>query len=156
MKIHIKQNIAINAPITDIFNYITTFENLVDWSSIIITVRTFSLGVVQVGATMRSTIRFLGRWTEITFEVVEYELNHLLTLKSISGVAPCLLCYQFEPHVDGGTSVAQDFMISFIGGCGDLADHVVKNAVSRHLEHDLYTLKDMLEIGTFSNHCAGA
>ncbi len=156
MKIHVKQSIAINAPITDIFTYVSTFENLVDWSSVIITVRTFSLGVVQVGATMRSTIRFLGRWVEMTFEVVEFEPNRFLTLKSFSGVAPCLLCYQFESHPDGRTSVTQDAMISLAGGCNDMAEDVVTNAVFRHLEHDLHTLKDMLETSTFSNRYAGA
>ena len=156
MKIRVKQSIAIDAPITDTFTYVSTFENLVDWSSIIITVRTFSLGVVQVGTTMHSTIRFLGRWMDMTFEVVEFESNHLLTLKSISGLAPCLLCYQFESHPDGTTSVAQDATLSLSGGCVDIAEHVLTNAVSRHLEHDLYTLKDMLEISSSSNRCTGA
>ncbi len=69
----VKQSVVINLPTEEIFAYMSDFENLIDWSSAVIAVRKSSPGVIQVGATMQSTTRILGRWLEMTFEVIECE-----------------------------------------------------------------------------------
>jgi len=142
---NVKQSIFINLSAEEIFAYMSNPENLVNWSSAIVAVRKISPGAIHAGATIQSTIRFLGRRSNITFEIVEYEPSHYLTLKSISGVAPCLFCYQFEPVEDGGTTVSQEAAIHFTGGILGLAEPVVASAIRRQLEYDLLTLKDMLE-----------
>lgn len=108
-----------------------------------------------MGATVRSTIRFLGRWLDTTFEIVECEPSRSLTIKSISGVSPCLFCYQFEPVEDGGTTVSQEALIHLIEGMLDLADPVVTSVVRRQLAYDLLTLKDMLEARASTSRSAG-
>ena len=94
---------------------------------------------------MQSTIRFLGRWSNLTFEIVECEPSRYLTIKSISGIAPCLFCYQFEPLEDAKTNVCQEAMIQLTGEILGLTEPTVTNVVRRQLEHDLLTLKDILE-----------
>jgi len=150
-----KQNVFINRAAEEIFAYMSDIENMVDWSSVIISTRKISPGEMHVGATVRSTIRFLGKWLDITFEVVEYEPNRYLTLKSIAGVTPCLFCYQFEPTEDGGTTVSQGTIIHLTGGVLDLAEPVVTSVVRRQLEHDLLTLKDILEARAPSGRTTG-
>jgi len=140
----VKQSVVINLPTEEIFAYMSDFENLIDWSSAVIAVRKSSPGAIQVGATMQSTTRILGRWLEMTFEVIECEPSRSLTIKSIAGVAPCHFCYQFEPVEDGGTNVSLEAVIHPRGILG-LAESVVTNVVRRQIEHDLLTLKDMLE-----------
>ena len=142
---NVKQSIVINLPVEEIFAYMSDIANMVDWSSAIIAVRKISPGELHVGATVQSTIRFLGKWLDITFEIVEYEPNRYLTIKSSSGVTPCLFCYQFEPTEDGGTTVSQGTIIHLTGGVLDLAEPVVTSVVRRQLEYDLLTLKDILE-----------
>jgi uncharacterized membrane protein len=151
----VKQSIVINLPVEEIFAYMSDIENMVDWSSAIIAVRKISPGELHVGATVQSTIRFLGKWLDITFEIVEYEPSRYLTLKSISGVTPCLFCYQFEPSEDGGTIISQGTIIHLTGGILDLAEPVVTNVVRRQLEHDLLTLKDILEARTLTGRTTG-
>ncbi|HAE84010.1 MAG TPA: hypothetical protein DDW33_05195 [Ktedonobacter sp.] len=143
--IKVKQNIFINVPAKEIFAYISNFENMVDWSSTIITVRKISSGAVEMGATVRSTIRFLGKWLDITFEIVEYEPGRYLTIKSVSGIAPFLFCYQFEPVEDGGTTISQKAVIHLPEGILEMKAPVITSAVRRQIEYDLQTLKDMLE-----------
>src|SRR6266568_1731989 len=109
----------------------------------------------HVGARARSTIRFLGRWLDTTFEIVECEPSRSLTIKSISGVSPCLFYYQFEPVEDGGTTVSQEALIHLIEGTLDVADLVVTNVVRRQLTYDLLTLKDMLEARASTSQSAG-
>jgi uncharacterized membrane protein len=142
---NVKQSVFINLPTEEIFAYMSDLENLVDWSSVVIAARKLSLEELHVGATVRSTIRFLGRWLDVTFEVVEYDPDRCLTIKSISGSAPCLFCFQFEPAKDGGTTVSEEAVIHITEGIITQPQQVVTSAIRRQLAYDLLTLKDMLE-----------
>ena len=142
---NVKQNVFINLPAEDIFAYVSDFENLVDWSSVMVAARKISPGVVEVGATVRGTVRFLGKWADITFDIVEYEPGRYLTIKSTSGIAPFLFCYQFEPAEDGGTTLSQKAVIHLTEEVMELKGSVITSAVRRQIEYDLVTLKDMLE-----------
>ena len=144
-KIRIKQSIVINKPIGDIFAYMSNLGNLLQWSSVIFSIQATSSEVTGVGATAKSTIRFLGMWTEMTFVVVECQPNRFLTIKSTSGITPCLFHYQFEYLENGGTGIAQDIEISLIGRFGDLTEQVITKAMRRDAAHDLMNLKDTLE-----------
>jgi uncharacterized membrane protein len=145
IKMNVDQSIVINLPTENIFAYMTDVDNMAEWSSVVIAVRKTPPGAMHMGETFRSTIRFLGRWRDIIFEIVEFEPGHYLTLKSISGVAPCVFCYRFVP-VDGGeTNVSVEAMIHVTGGILGLAEPVLARAIRRQLEHDLLTLKDLLE-----------
>ena len=140
----VKHSLAINLPVEDTFAYVADFENLADWSGVVIAVRKNSPGEICVGTTLRSTIRLLGRWMDMVFEVIEFEPHRYMTIKSISGGAPCLFCYQFDPTKDRGTSISVEAMIHFTGIVG-LAEPVATRVIRRQLEHDLLTLKDILE-----------
>src|SRR5437763_896233 len=94
IKMKVEYSVVINQPSEEIFAYMSDLENMVDWSSSMIAIRRISPGAIHVGATVRGTIRFLGRWLDITFEVVECEPNRSLTIKSISAISPCHFCYQ--------------------------------------------------------------
>lgn len=144
----VNQSIIINQPVEEIFAYMSVLENLVDWSAAAISVRKISPGLMHVGATVRSTVRFLGRWYDITFEIIEYKPYHYLTIKSISGGAPCAFCYQFEALEDGRTNVSQDATLHITDGILELGEPAVASAVRRQLENDLLTLKDILEART--------
>jgi uncharacterized membrane protein len=149
-EIKLEQSVVINLPAAEIFAYVADFDNLVEWSGIVIAVRKTTPGVTKVGTMLRNTMRFLGRWMESTYEVVECEPDHHITLKSTSGVAPCLFCYLFEPVEGGGTRVSQEAVIRLSpkGGFLGLTEPVVTGAANRQVENDLLTLKDLLEAST--------
>jgi polyketide cyclase/dehydrase/lipid transport protein len=153
-QVNIKQSVVINLAAEDIFAYMSDLGNQVDWSSAVIMVRNISPGAPHVGTRVRSTIRFLGRWLDMTFEVVECEPGRSLTIKSIAGISPCLFCYQFEPVEDGGTTVSQEAVIHLTGILG-LEEPVVIRVISRQMEHDLLTLKDLLEASAAISGNAG-
>jgi len=81
----------------------------------------------------------------MTFEVVEYEPSRSLMIKSIAGASSCYIYYQFEPVIDGGTSVSQEAVFQLIEGIIEQAELVITSAVRRQLQYDLLTLKDILE-----------
>ena len=150
-----KQSIIINLPSEEIFAYMNDLENLADWSSVVIAARKNSQQSMHVGTTVRCTIRFLGRWFDISFEIVECKPSRYLTIKSISGVAPCLICYRLDPVEVGGTSVTTEQVIHSTGGFLGLTEPVVTSMIRRQLEHDLLTLKDILEAKAYINSSAG-
>lgn len=150
-----KQSISINLPSEEIFAYVNDLENLADWSSVVIAARKNSQQSMHVGATVRCTIRFIGRWFDISFEIVESKPDRYLTIKSISGVAPCLICYRFEPVESGGTNVTIEYVVHSTGGFLGLTEPVVTGMIRRQLEYDLLTLKDLLEAKAYSNISAG-
>lgn len=155
IKMEFKQSIVINLPPGEIFAYMSDLENLADWSSVVIAARKISPESLHVGATVRCTIRFLGRWFDISFEMVECKPSRYLTIKSISGIAPCLIYFRLEPVEGGGTNVSSEQVIHFTGGFLGLAEPVVASMIRRQLEHDLLTLKDILEAKASMNSSAG-
>lgn len=147
VEIKVQKSVFIDLPAEDIFTYICDLENMVDWSSTTISIRKISLGEIGTGATVRSTIRFLGRWLNVVFEVVEYSPGRCLAFKSIAGSPPCLFCYQFKGLEEGGTTISQEAMIQVVGGSAEQASPIIASAVARQIEYDLQTLKEILESG---------
>jgi uncharacterized membrane protein len=145
----VKQNVVINLPPEESFTYVSDLENLVEWSSMVIAVKKISPGEMQIGTTLRVTIRFLGRWLENTYMVVEWEAGRQITLKSTSGITPCHFSFTFESLAGGKTNLLREAVInlSIKRGFMDVAEPVLVSALSRQFEHDLLTLKDLLEAG---------
>jgi hypothetical protein len=140
-----KQNVVINLSPEEIFAYMSDLENLTDWSSVVISSRKVSRESMHVGETVRCTIRFLGRWFDISFELVECQPNCYLTIKSISGIAPWLVAFRLKPVEGGGTNVSSEHVIYHTGGYLGLAEPAATNMIRRQVEHDMLTLKDLLE-----------
>ncbi len=144
----VEQSIIINLTPEETFAYMSNLENLVDWSSVVISVRKISSEEMLIGTTFRYTIRILGRWFDTTFEIIECVPNRYLTIKSITGVAPSLICYRYELVEDGVTKVSVEEIIHFTGGFLGFAEPVVTGVIRRQLANDLLTLKDLLETKT--------
>jgi Polyketide cyclase / dehydrase and lipid transport len=145
-----KQSVIIHRPAGDIFTYLTEGEHLVDWSSVVLAVRADPCGPIQGGSRLRITSQFLGRWMETTYEVVECQPHFHLTFKGTTGIDPCVFSYQFDA-IGGGTSVSMEAMMSLYlqAGMLGLTEAVLETIVTRQIQHDLLTLKDVLEARAF-------
>jgi uncharacterized membrane protein len=150
-----KQSVFIDLPTEETFAYTSNLENMAVWSTAVIAVKKLSPGATQAGTTVQSTIRFLGKWLDMIFELVEYEPMRYLTLKSISGGTPCLFYYQFDPAANGGVTVSLHSMIHLSQGILDLPEPMVTDTINRQLEYDLLTLKAMLETRIPTRKIAG-
>ena len=150
----VEHAVSINLPVEEIFAYMSNLENLADWSSVVISARKISSDAKLGGTTVRCTIRILGRWFDTTYEIVECVPNRYLTFKSITGVAPSLICFQFEPVEGLGTNVIVEEIINFTGGFLGFAETLITRVISRQVANDLLTLKDLLE--TTTSICSNA
>jgi len=147
VEIKVQKSVWINLPAEDIFAYVCDLESMEDWSSATISIRRTSPGELGAGATVRSTIRFLGRWLNVLFEVVEYSPGACVTFKSIAGSPLCLFRYRFEASKEGGTIVSEEAVVQIIGAVVDQTSQVITSAVGRQVEYDLQTLKEIVEAG---------
>jgi hypothetical protein len=141
-----KQSVIIHRPAEDIFSYMIDSEHMVDWSSVVIAVRSAPSGPIQGGTTLRITTRFLGQWRETIYEVIECQPASHLTFKGMTGIVPCVFSYHFDA-TETGTIVSLEAMLflSAQGGMPGLPEAVVENIFKRQIQHDLFTLKDVLE-----------
>ena len=144
----IERCLVINLSAEKIFDYMADIDNCIEWSGTVIAIRKTAPGAICVGTTLRCTTRFLGRWQETTYELVELEPAHSFTLKSISSLAPSIFSYRLEQTEPGKTRICVEALIELMEGYLGLDEEVVVSAFRRQLENDLHTLRDILEART--------
>jgi uncharacterized membrane protein len=146
-EIKIEQSMIVDLPVEDVFAYVSNVENLTDWVGSVISVRKATPGDIRTGDVVRMTVRTLGRWSELTYEIIEYEPYHLITFKSISGIAPSVFSWQFEALERGQTRISQEAMMQIHndGRFPGMAESTLAGMASRQIKHDLLILKDLLE-----------
>jgi uncharacterized membrane protein len=144
--IHIEESITINRPIEEVFAYVSDFRTASQWQSGMVDVRLTPEGPVGVGTRATFERVFLGRKLEMTVEIVEYQPPTKQAFKSISGPMPTTVSRRFEPTAMG-TKYSM-VIEAQAGGVFALAEPLVARSLSRGVEADLGTLKDLLESRT--------
>jgi uncharacterized protein YndB with AHSA1/START domain len=138
-----KQSVVINRPVDRVFAFVSDLENDPPWSGAAEMRRT-SAGPLGIGSTFRQRDRFLGRSLDLILEVVGYEPNHKITLKTSSGFLSFTGTRLVEPDGDSATRVT--FVGSGHAGNGwKLAEPVLAALGGRRLRTQLSRLKQVLE-----------
>jgi uncharacterized membrane protein len=144
MTIRQEHNVVIDRPINEVFAFITDPNNDSLWQAWTLETEQISEGPLDVGSTLRSTAKMLGRRIEVTMEVTENDPPHRQCARTTSGPIPATGCYQLEP-VDGGSTRFRQTFEGEVGGFFRLAEPLVGRAIGRQSEADMATLKDLLE-----------
>ena len=105
--------------------------------------RTLTEQPMGKGTQVERVAKFLGRRIEYVNEVVEYNPESELLMRSIKGPFPMTVRYQFE-DADEGT-LARIQVSGNAGGFYKLAGPVLAQAVRRSVRGDLRRLKRLLE-----------
>lgn len=141
----VTQSVIVNRPTHEVFAYVADLNNLLDWSKSVLAARNNSDDVVTIGATLYNTMQFLGKSLDVTYQVVECEQDHHITLKSTSSIAPCVFYTQFEPVAGGSTRVSQEATIQINAEMWNMPEPAIVREAQNQVENDLLTLKDLLE-----------
>jgi|SRR3990172_1024532 len=102
--IKVEHSIIVPRSVEEVFSFLGNFEQDPHWQSGILEAKQMPAGAALVGTTVKQVRHFLGRRLDYTGEVIEYEENKKIWVKSISGPYPFEGGYTLEP-VDGGTKV---------------------------------------------------
>ncbi len=139
----VEHSVNIDRPVEEVWAYIKDPRNDTEWQSMIVEAVKVSEGPMGVGTVEHITAKVLGRRFDTTFEVTEYEPNKRSRIKSTSGPLAYTGTYEVE-RADGGTR----FMWATEGDPGGffkVAEPLVVRVISRQVQADLATLKDLLE-----------
>ena len=136
-------SVEIRRPIEEVFAYVADPTTAPKYSSTWIESSLVGSGPMRVGSRVKRVARFLGRRVEMTAEVTEYEPNHKLSGRSISGPIPGSTEFSFEP-TEHGTRVHVKIEAE-AEGLYKLAGPVLSGVAKHAWDTDFAALKALLE-----------
>jgi carbon monoxide dehydrogenase subunit G len=140
----VEESVVIHRPPEDVFEFVTTPENDVRWSST--AVERKREGPIEVGSRIGAVDKFLGRRIESEIEVTEHEPPRRSAIL-LRGPINARGSYDLEP-ADGGTRFR--WILDADAGLGGLylgriTDPLVTAVFRRRVRRDLAQLKQVLE-----------
>ena len=135
--------IDIDVPIDQVFSYVTDPHNLPHWYQGVSDLRDVS-EPTGVGQRFTYTAHFLGRRLDLPHEVTDFEPTTLYAFRSIQGGYHGVHHFQFE-QTNNGTRVTIDLAVQDLHFLARLAEPLILRTARRHEQHNLETLKDLLE-----------
>ena len=136
-------SIIINRPIEEVFAYVSDLKNGPQWQTGLFEVRGLTEGSLGVGSKFASVRKFLGRKLEGVVEIIEYEPNNKMVIKSPSGSVPFEESYLFGSTSEG-TQLSTVLELHTSGLMG-LADPMIAGSLKREMESNFGDVKDFLE-----------
>jgi uncharacterized protein YndB with AHSA1/START domain len=136
--------IEIDAPIDQVFAYVTDPRNLGHWHQAGTDVRDAS-GSPGVGQRFTWTAHFLGRRLEVTHGVTEFEPNALFAWRTVQGAYHAAHHFRFE-QTNNGTRVTANIATQDLHFLARLAEPLIVRSARGYEQHSLETLKDLLEL----------
>ena len=116
-----------------------------DWIGGVVQSQMLSDAPLGEGTRVARVAKFLGRRIEYVNEVIEYEDNSRLVMKSVSGPFPMRISYEFRDAHDD--TLARIRVQGEASGFFRLASPLLAPMVRRSVQRDLDTLKSLLESG---------
>ena len=136
--------VEIDRPVEEVFQYFTDVARIPEWNSMVLEV-TPSAHPIHVGSTAKFRMRLLGRTIEATQEVLEYEPNRRVVVRTPAPIA-VTDTWMFESLGPGRTRLNYH-SVGEVSGFFKLADPIVARVAKKQLTAQLETLKELLEAG---------
>jgi uncharacterized protein YndB with AHSA1/START domain len=141
--VKVEASVDIKRPIAEVFAYVTDPSRTPEWSSLTLESSLEGGGPIVVGSRIRVIGKFLGRRSESTAEVTQYDPPRKFAMRYISG--PVHL--ELERHLEstGEGTRYRSTIVGESGGLFKLTDPALSALMKRTVETDLHTLKVLLE-----------
>jgi carbon monoxide dehydrogenase subunit G len=142
----VEEEIVIERSPEEVFAFVTTPENDLQWSSTAVERRREGEGPVEVGSRIRAVDKFLGRRIESTLVVTEHAPNTRSAVR-LEGPIKAVGTYDLEPAGAGTRFRWTMDAETGLGGLylGRITDPLVTFFFRRSLHADLRRLKGVLE-----------
>ena len=141
--IEVETSVLIDRPLPEVFAYVTNFENDPNWIREAVESKKTSSGPIGVGTTFSNIVQFLGRRFENRFQIVEYETNHKLVAKILSGPIVFEMTETFE-NVNGSTRLTVVDRVE-PKGFFKVAQPLMGRELKKSWNNSLGNLKSLLE-----------
>ena len=137
--------IEINRPVEQVFAAMADTKNQPQWDPGLLETHLTPDGPVRVGTKITEVRKFMGRTSENTGEVIEFEPNAKITRKSVDSPMTVVGTLTFAP-TPKGTKISWRWDLQF-SGFFVLVGPLIAIAMKRGAETILRGLKDRLESG---------
>jgi uncharacterized protein YndB with AHSA1/START domain len=144
--------VEIDRPVEEVFQYFTDVARMPEWNGMVEKL-TPSEHPIRVGSTAQLVVRLLGRRIEATQEILEYELNRRVVVRTPAPIA-VTDTFVFEPLGAGRTRLSYS-TVGEVSGFFKLADPIVARVAKKQFTAQLETLKELLEAGAVGRSSAG-
>ena len=144
MAVNVQVEVVINRSRNEVVSYAMEPNNDPIWISGIVESKALTEPPLAPGTQVERVAKFLGKRIEYVLEIVEYDPESYMTMKSIKGPFPMEVSYRFQEtpygtlariHVQGDAS----------GFYSRIAGPLMSQAVKRNITKDLKRLKRLLE-----------
>ena len=146
MAIDVKVETLIQRSREDVTSYAMNPDHDPVWISGIVEAKMLTDPPLGQGTQVARVAKFLGKRIEYVLEVVDYDPNSLMRMKSIKGPFPMEVTYQFD-QADQGT-LAHIRVQGEASGFFRIASPMMARSVKKSLNNDLKALKQLLESGS--------
>jgi uncharacterized membrane protein len=136
-------SIVINRPVEQVFAALADTKNQPKWDPGLLEARLTPDGPVRVGTKITEVRKFMGRTSENTGEVVEFEPNVRITRKSVDSPMTVVGAITFAATPQG-TMINWKWDLLF-KGLFALVGPMIANSMKNSSETSLRGLKDLLE-----------
>ncbi len=145
MSVDVNAEVNIDRPRKEVADYAMNPDNDALWITGVVEAKMLTDPPVALGTTVERIATFLEKRIEYVLEVVDYESESLLGMRSIKGPFPMDVRYEFEEA--SGATLARIRIKGGTKGFYKLAAPVLSRTVRRSIQKDLKKLKDLLESG---------
>ena len=137
-----ENTVQIERPIEEVFRFLADFENLPRWNYFVLNVEKTSAGPTGVGTTYHQ----VRKTDEQTFDVIEFEPNRALAVKTLPGESPQLeMRFILQPEGDS-TRVRDVWKLDT--GRPAILEKLAAGRVKTAVAENLSKLKQLLEKGS--------
>ena len=144
MAVNVQAEVVINRSRSDVASYAMDPGNDPIWISGISEAKALTEPPMSQGTRVERVARFLGKRIEYVLEVVEYDPESLIVMKSVKGPFPMKVSYRFQETPDG-TLARIHVQGEASGFYSKITGPVMSRAVKRNITKDLERLKRLLE-----------
>ncbi len=143
MSTDVQVEVRVDRPRAEVAGYACDWRNDTSWIGALSDVRLVTEPPFGIGSQVARVASFLGRRIEYVNEVVEYEPDARLVMRSVKAPFPMTVTYAFE-DAQGGT-VMRIRAQGDASGFYRIAGPLLSRAVKRSIKADLDRLKTTLE-----------
>lgn len=143
MSTDVTVEVEVDRPRADVARYATDWRNDTEWIGALSSASMVTAPPFGVGSQVSRVASFLGRRIEYVNEVVLYDPDERLVMRSVKAPFRMTVTYEFE-DADGGT-LMRIRAEGDASGFYRLAGPVLSRAVKRSIAGDLARLKQALE-----------
>lgn len=140
----VSASIEIDRPVHEVFSFIANMSNNPLWQKGQVSCVWTTPMPIRVGSTYLQHALVMGRSVESSFEVVEFELNRRIRVKSTSGPIPVEVTRTVDASPTGGTTVTAT-VIGQPSGLMSTFGGPIARVVARSIRQDYARLKRAME-----------